>query len=107
MRGATLVGGPLLLALAALLWGLAATGFMLAGGGLMGASWIRGRVPELILVATVASLSVLAITSHPEVWIGGAMDALVGTFAAIALWRRVAFQESPGSPPGTTTHATR
>ena len=59
------------------LWLIATTGFVLAGGGLLGAPRLDVRWRLLAAIAATASLALVARFWHPVLMIGAAIDAAI------------------------------
>lgn len=63
--------------LVTILWWLAMAGFLSAGTGLLGVEWLDRRWRRLSCVAAVASLALLALSWHPILMIGAAIDGAI------------------------------
>ena len=63
--------------LVTILWWLAMAGFLSAGTGLLGVQWLDRRWRLLSCVAAAASLVLLALSWHPILMIGAAIDGAI------------------------------
>jgi len=59
------------------LWWLTMTGFLSAGTGLLGVEWLDRRWRLFACIAALASLWLLAISWHPILMIGAAIDGAI------------------------------
>jgi hypothetical protein len=69
------VSAPILLAMP--LWWFAMIGFIAAGVGLLGISWLDRRWRVLACIGALASLGLLSVYWHPALMIGAAIDAAI------------------------------